>query len=319
MSQTRVLAITGCLGFMGSHFTRTCLERGWKVWGIDKFTYASNRGYLDEFLKFPNFRFTEADIATLDHLYEVDVVVNIAAETHVDNSIMDSERFLKSNIWGVQNILELIRAKRNYEMPTLLQISTDEVYGDIIDGKHHENDALKPSNPYSSSKAAADMLILGWHRTYDIPYYIVRPTNNFGQGQYPEKLIPKSVKYLSLGKKIPLHGDGSYKRTWLHVEDFVQGLMSILERGQKNRIYNMSGDCELSNTAVVRMIIDEYFGKQSNSKLEDYAQFSYVRIGEDKRYSLDDSALRTLGWTPSRDFEDELRKLVQHHKKVFTW
>ena len=194
---------------MGSHFTRAALKKGWRVWGVDKKTYAAREELLAEFSKWRTFGFLHADIATLDHLYDVDFVVNFAAETHVDNSIVDAKRFLHSNILGVQNLLELIRAKRAYEMPVLLQLSTDEVYGDLTSGVHKDTGALKPSNPYSASKASADMLIMAWHRTHGVPYIIARPTNNYGIGQYPEKLIPKAVKHLALGKKIPCTGDGA--------------------------------------------------------------------------------------------------------------
>lgn len=312
-----VVCITGCLGFIGSHFTRLCLERGWKVWGVDKKTYAAHLSLLDEFLPHPSFRFLEADIATMDHLYDVDYVVNFAAETHVDNSIMDSQRFTRTNIVGVENLLELIRGKRNYEMPVLIQLSTDEVYGDIVDGKHTERDPLRPSNPYSASKAAADMLILGWHRTHTIPFVIVRPTNNYGIHQYPEKLIPKAVKYLTLGKKIPLHGDGSYIRNWLHAEDTARGIMHIIDHGARNRIYNISGNYEAPNREVIGKVLRCYFGREV--ALEEYTQLNYVRMGEDVRYSLDDSAIRGLGWTNTKDFDEEVRKIVEHYKSTFVW
>ena len=168
MQTMKVVAVTGCLGFIGSHFTRACLRRGWMVWGVDKKTYAARTELLEEFGQNKSFRFLEADIGKIDHLFDVDYVFNFAAETHVDNSIIDSARFTLTNVVGVENLLELIRAKRNYEMPVLVQISTDEVYGDVIKGRHTESDPLRPSNPYSSSKAAADMLILGWHRTHKV-------------------------------------------------------------------------------------------------------------------------------------------------------
>jgi len=316
-NEKKTVCITGCLGFMGSHFTRLALSKGWRVWGIDKKTYAAREGYLKEFSKFKTFAFLQADIAEIDHLYEVDAVINFAAETHVDNSIVDSKRFLRSNIMGVQNILELIRAKRHYEMPLLLQISTDEVYGDITKGRHKETDALHPSNPYSSSKAAADLLILGWHRTHEVPYLIVRPTNNYGQGQYPEKLIPKSVKYLNLGKKIPLHGDGSYVRNWLHVEDTCRALFLLLEKGEPNRIYNIAGNYEASNREIVSMILKSYFKKIVD--MQDYVKFNYVRMGEDVRYSLDDSAIRRLGWKNQKSVDREIGAMVEHYRKDMIW
>lgn len=312
-----VVAVTGCLGFMGSHFTRACLQRGWQVWGIDKKTYAARLDHLDEFHKFKSFKFLEADIATMQHLYEVDYVFNFAAETHVDNSIMDSTRFLHTNIMGVQNILELIRAKRNYEMPVLVQLSTDEVYGDLVAGKHTEAEPLRPSNPYSASKAAADMLILGWHRTHGVPYIIVRPTNNYGIDQYPEKLIPKAVKRLSLGKKIPLHGDGSFARNWLHADDTASAILHIMEHGQRNTIYNISGNYEAPNKEIVAKVLRAFFGK--DVPLEEHVQFNFVRMGEDVRYSLDDGKLRSLGWKCTRSFDDELGRIVEHYRNKFTW
>ena len=313
----KVVCVTGCLGFMGSHFTRACLEREWKVWGIDKMTYAARRDHLDEFTRHTSFKFLEADIVTMDHLYEVDYIFNFAAETHVDNSIMDSKRFLYTNIMGVQNLLELVRAKRNYEMPVLFQVSTDEVYGDLVAGNHKETDVLRPSNPYSASKAAADMLILGWHRTYGLPFNIVRPTNNYGISQYPEKLIPKAVKYLTLGKKIPLHGDGSYIRNWLHADDTASAILHIVDHGERNRIYNVSGNYEASNKEVVTKVLHRYLGRVA--PLEEYAQFNYVRMGEDLRYSLDDSELRGLGWRTSKIFDKELDAIVDYYKNKFTW
>jgi dTDP-glucose 4,6-dehydratase len=294
-----------------------CLEKGWQIWGVDRKTYAARADVLNVFQQYKSFKFFEADIVKMNHLYDVDVVCNFAAETHVDNSIIDSGRFSWSNIMGVENLLELIRGKRNYEMPLLLQISTDEVYGDIVSGMHTERDPLHPSNPYSASKAAADMLILGWHRTHNVPYNIVRFTNNYGIGQYPEKLIPKSVKYLSLGKKIPLHGDGSYVRNWLHVEDMVSAVFHILERGERNRIYNASGDYETTNREIVKMILENYFGKPVD--IEQYVQLNYVRMGEDVRYSLDDSDLRKLGWKNSKDFQVEIKSVIEYYRERFIW
>jgi dTDP-glucose 4,6-dehydratase len=199
----------------------------------------------------------------------------------------------------------------------LFQISTDEVYGDLVAGKHKENDRLKPSNPYSASKAAADMLILGWHRTHNVPFNIVRPTNNYGINQYPEKLIPKAVKCLTLGKKIPIHGDGSYVRNWLHVDDTTSAILHIIEHGERNCIYNVSGTFEATNKEIIAKVLRIYFGKDVT--LEDYVQFNYVRMGEDVRYSLDDSLIRSLGWRNSKDFGTELTRIVEHYKSTFVW
>ena len=213
----KLVVITGCLGLIGSYVTRKCLQRGWSVYGIDKCTYAANNESYDEFVQYENFDFIEDDIAEINYLPDCDYVINVAAESHVGNSIIESNDFIHSNVVGVKNLLDLIRKKPNNvdNKPVFFHFSTDEVYGDIVDGEHIETDILKPSNPYSASKAAADMLIFAWARTYDLEYLILRPTNNYGKGQYPEKLIPVSVKLLHRGKKIRLHDEGEPVRNWL--------------------------------------------------------------------------------------------------------
>ena len=313
----KTVCVTGCLGFMGSHFTRAALKRGWRVWGVDSKTYAARPEWLAEFRRRKTFGFVEADIVSLDHLVDVDFVVNFAAETHVDNSIVDATRFLHSNVLGVKNLLELIRAKRHYEMPTLVQISTDEVYGERRKGAHGPDAPLKPSNPYSASKASADMLVMAWHRTHGVPYMIVRPTNNYGVGQYPEKLIPKAVKHLALGKKIPLHGDGQYRRCWLHADDTAAAVLTVIEKGRAQAVYNVSGDAELSNREVVARVLKAYFGRAT--PLERHVSFAYVRQGEDARYGVDDAALRALGWRNARAFDREIPKIVRHYRDKVVW
>jgi len=242
----KVVYITGCLGFIGSYITRQCLELGWYVKGIDKITYAANRNLLTEFNKFDNFSFVHCDINDLKFLYDCDYVINTAAETHVGNSISSSDEFVKSNIDGVHNLLELIKTHRgeNVNKPILIHFSTDEVYGDIENGVHTETHLLKPSNPYSATKAAADMLVMAWGRTHKVPYIIVRPTNNYGIGQYVEKLIPKTCKYLKLNKKVPLHNNGTPVRTWLHAQDTSNAIIKIIESGITNEIYNICGGFE---------------------------------------------------------------------------
>ena len=177
----KLVVITGCLGLIGSHLTKMCLEKGWQVYGIDKCTYAANNYLIKEFSdKYDNFTFVKKDIATIKYLPDCDYVINVAAESHVGNSIVESEDFIHSNVVGVKNLLDLIRKKQSnvFDKPVFFHFSTDEVYGDIVEGSHTETDILKPSNPYSASKAAADMLVLAWARTYGIKYNIIRPTNN---------------------------------------------------------------------------------------------------------------------------------------------
>ena len=311
----KIVYVTGCLGFIGVHVTRKCLEKGWYVIGVDKLTYASNESFLAEFEKYDNFKFIKSDINDLERLVDCDYVINTAAETHVDNSIVASDVFLKSNVNGVHHLLKLIREKGQFKMPTLLHFSTDEVYGDIEEGSHTETDLLKPSNPYSATKAAADMLVLAWARTYKVPYIIVRPTNNYGIGQYVEKLIPKSVKYLSIGRKIDLHDKGLPVRTWLHAEDTARAVITIIEKGVVNDIFNISGNFELQNIDVVTRILKLFNG---STDVDEYIT-EWARSGQDVRYSIDDSKLKALGWKPKADFDEELKKIVKYYKKNFIW
>ena len=303
---------------MGSHVTRACLERGWYVIGVDKGTYASNENFLSEFTAYDNFKFIAGDINELDRLHDCDYIINMAAETHVDNSIMSSGVFLHSNINGVHRLLELIKEQPKHKQPVLLHFSTDEVYGDIEQGAHTETDLLKPSNPYSASKAAADMLITAWARTYSMKYVIVRPTNNYGTGQYVEKLIPKSIKYLMLGKKIDLHDRGEPRRTWLHADDTARAVLAIIDAGVVNEIYNISGNVEMPNREVIKKILRQYPGKGADQNWEDYIMDSQ-RVGQDVRYAIDDSKLKSLGWLPQADFDKELEKVVQYYIKNFVW
>jgi dTDP-glucose 4,6-dehydratase len=314
----KIVYITGCLGFIGSYVTRECLKKGWYVRGIDKGTYAANLDLLIEFDEYPNFTFEQKDIYDLDFLYDCDYIINTAAETHVGNSIVSSDDFVHSNINGVHNLLELIRNYRQEgkHVPTLLHFSTDEVYGDIDEGAHIETDLLKPSNPYSATKAAADQLVLAWGRTYNLPYIILRPTNNYGKGQYVEKLIPKTCKYLQLGRKIPLHNNGTPIRNWLHAYDTAQAVITIIESKAKNEIYNICGGFEQSNLETVKKIIKLYKNDVDYTK---YLDFSFNRVGQDARYALNDDKLRNLGWKPQMNFDNELVDIVEYYKNKFIW
>jgi dTDP-glucose 4,6-dehydratase len=311
----KIVYVTGCLGFIGYHVTKRCLEEDWYVIGVDKLTYASNYQFLPELEKYSNFKFIKSDINDLDKLYDCDYVINTAAETHVDNSITSSDVFLKSNVNGVHHLLNLIQQKRRFVMPTLLHFSTDEVYGDIEQGFHSETDLLKPSNPYSATKAAADMLVLAWARTFDIPYVIVRPTNNYGIGQYVEKLIPKSIKHLTVGRKIDLHDNGTPRRTWLHVSDTTEAVMTIIGSGVRNDIFNISGNYEDTNLNVVKKILKFY------SNIDEHQSYIHnlTRPGQDVRYAISDQKLRGLGWIPKADFDIELFKAVYYYKNNFIW
>jgi len=269
---------------------------------------------------FENFTFVKEDIAELDYLPHCDYVINIAAESHVGNSIIDSHDFIHSNVVGVKNLLDLIRKKpKNVEeQPIFFHFSTDEVYGDITDGEHIETDILKPSNPYSASKAAADMFILAWARTYDMKYVILRPTNNYGIGQYPEKLIPICVKLLTRGKKIRLHDAGEPVRNWLHSDDTASAVTKIIESGVTNEIYNVAGGFEQKNIKTTTQIIDKYFHGNAGD-IHTYLDLGFKRPGQDVRYALNDDKLRRLGWKPKKVFEEELPAIVEYYKKNFKW
>ena len=314
----RVVYITGCLGFIGSYVTEACLKRGWYVRGVDNCTYAANRGWIDSWdMRYGDqFEFDECDINDIKHLYECDYIINTAAESHVDNSILSSDVFLKSNINGVHHLLELIKDRKR--KPILLHFSTDEVYGDIVNGSHSEDDMLKPSNPYSATKAAADMLISAWARTYDVDYLIVRPTNNYGIGQYVEKFIPASIKALNLGRPILLHDEGLPRRTWLHASDTAEAVVTLIESGVKNDVFNISGNYEEQNIVVARKIIDICVDN-FNGDYEQHLDLTVRRRGQDVRYAIDDAKIKALGWMPRANFDHELRKIVEYYSSNFVW
>lgn len=312
----KLVYVTGCLGFIGGYITRECLALGWRVYGIDKGTYAANGTLLKEFSEYSNFVFEQKDINDIEFLYDCDYVINCAAETHVGNSIVSSKEFLHSNVMGVYNLLELLRNYRqeNGRTPVLIHISTDEVMGDIGKGVHKETDMLKPSNPYASTKGCGDMLVMGWGRTYDISYRIIRPTNNYGIGQYVEKLIPKAIKYLSLDRKVPLHNLGYPMRNWLHASDTAQAVLAIINKGVNGEVYNVCGGFELTNNEVVKRICTLL-----RKEFETNVDYTLVRQGQDIRYSLDDNKVRALGWKPEKKFDTELPAIVEYYTQHFVW
>lgn len=322
----KVVYVTGCLGLIGSELTKKLLNRDYYVIGVDNETYASSIELLKLFNRYNNFKYIKSDINNLNFLYECDYIINTAAETHVGNSIVNSSDFMSTNINGVYHLLELLRNKRQEtsEIPIFIHFSTDEVYGDIDIGFHKETDLLKPSNPYSASKAASDMLILAWSRTYNIPFNIVRPTNNYGLYQYNEKLIPKVIKYLHLGKKIPLHNYGKPIRNWLYCEDTAEAILTIIDNNCVNEIFNISGSFEQSNIDTVKKIIKIWEQKtQTNKDVNEYIDFSYHRKGQDVRYALDDSKIRNLGWKPKTNFDLALEYIViesiKKYNNSFSW
>jgi len=232
--------------------------------------------------------------------------------------------FIKSNIDGVRNLLDIINSRiiLRSDKPIFFQISTDEVYGDLQEGVFDESSELKPSNPYSATKAAADLLIQAYARTYGIEYIIARPSNNYGYFQYPEKLIPLAVKRLSRGKKIKLHNAGKPIRTWTHSEDTTNAIITLYEKAERNRVYNISSEYEQTNLDTVTKIINSYFVGRINRNvpnIEEFLDLSFDRPGQDIRYAISCEPLRSLQWRPEKVFDEEIVKLVENYKREFVW
>ncbi len=313
------ILITGGCGFIGSHFVRLILcETDWEVVNVDLLTYAGNLENTSDFSDNPRYRFVQADIADIDQMSAVwasgfDYVAHFAAETHVDNSIANATPFVKTNVIGTQILLDL--AKKS-QIEKFLYVSTDEVYGDLplnTADKFTEENPLKPSSPYSASKAGGDLLTQAYHRTYGLPALITRCSNNYGTHQFPEKLVPFFVKKLMNGEKLPVYGDGKNVREWLAVEDHCRAVNFVLEQGTAGEIYNVGSNNEKPNLEIVSLLCD-IFGKNS----EDMINFVQDRPGHDRRYALDSSKLRALGWVEQEDFEKHFREAVDWYQKKFS-
>lgn len=310
--------VTGGAGFIGSNFIRYILDnnKDLQICNLDALKYGSNPANLKDFEGNDRYSFVKGDIsdyALVSKLIkDADTVINFAAETHVDRSISAPEAFLQSNVNGVFTILEALR-KVN-PSARLVHISTDEVYGDILNGSFKETDALRPSSPYSASKAAADVFVLGYARTYGLNASITRCTNNYGPYQFPEKLIPKTIIRAFLGLKIPIYGSGKNVRDWIHVVDHCRAVEAVLNSGRPGEIYNVSSDAEKTNLEVVRTIL-ESLGKDERSM-----EFVEDRPGHDVRYSLDSSKLRReLGWKPEHSFELGILDTVRWYAENKEW
>ena len=313
LNNKKIFLVTGGLGFIGSHFIEKCLRLGHKVINVDKISYASN---TDLQFSGDNYSFIKKDICELSELPHCDIIVNFAAESHVDNSISESINFINSNIKGVYNILELIKNQnirsaigaRNYTMPLFVQISTDEVFGDIDNGFFKEDDRHQSSNPYSATKSAAEQLVFAWSRTYGIPFLMTRTTNNYGMRQHPEKLIPCAITKVLQGNKVPIHGDGSYIRNWIHVEDNIDAIFKIINKGSINEVYHIASEEEYSVNEIVSLIC-----KKMNKKFDDVVDYSTNRSGADLRYALDYEKLKKLGWSQQRTLEASLSEIIDFY------
>ncbi len=306
------LLVTGGAGFIGSNFIRTILSKHpeYTVTNLDKLTYAGNLDNIADLAEQPRYHFVQGDIADADVVDKLaakaDVIVNFAAETHVDRSNTDAAPFLKTNIFGVQVLME---AALKHKHTRFIQISTDEVYGDRLEGHFTEESKLKPSNPYSASKAAAEMLVMAYGRTHQLPFIISRSSNNYGPHQYPEKIIPFFVSNLIHGNNVPLYGTGANIRDWMHVLDHCRAIDVLLHQGQLGEIYNVSANEEHSNLEVTHKML-QILGLPKNR-----IQLVEDRPGHDFRYAVNAEKLRALGWKPEVDFEEGFRRTVEWYKK----
>lgn len=309
----KTVLVTGGLGFMGSEFIRFILGKykEIKIINLDKVTYAANKDSLKAFENDIRYRFVKGDIAnkkTVEPLVkEADVIVNFAAETHVDRSIKNPKPFINTNIYGVYTLLE---ACRKFTDKLFFQISTDEVYGSIKDGSFTENDRLDPRNPYSASKAGAEHLVNSYHNTYGINTMISRSCNNFGPWQNSEKLIPTIIKNSSKNKKIPVYGTGENIREWIFVSDHASAIDYLINNGKIGETYNVSAKTEKKNIDLVKLTL------RLIDKKEDLIKFVADRPGHDWRYSVNPAKLHNLGWKPSVTFEEGLRKTIEWYKEI---
>jgi dTDP-glucose 4,6-dehydratase len=307
----RTWLVTGCLGFLARPLVERLLAKDDWVVGLDARTYAANIENLQDWESHDNFRFIHQRIEDLANLPRVDVVVHLAAETHVDNAAEDPRRFVHTNVVGTLNLLELLRAKRAYERPLLVHVSTDEVYGDDYEGAVDERAPLRPGNPYAASKAGADHLVQSWGRSFGLAYRIVRPSNCYGFDQYPEKLIPKAIECLHAGKPIPIHGDGSQERTWLSVQDCATAILKVAEAGENGGIYNIPGNTTCTVKEVVTAIVAAFDGSGVG------LSYGHERLGSDRRYEVGGAALLALGWKPIGNLFADLPGIVKESPPVF--
>jgi dTDP-glucose 4,6-dehydratase len=312
------LLVTGGLGFIGSNFCRFILNKhpDYEIINVDKVGIGANPASLHDIENNPHYRFIRGDICNPQLIHkiinQVDAVVNIAAETHVDRSISDPYIFLENNTVGTYTIIEGIR--KHNSRAKMVQVSTDEVYGAAEEGSFTEKDPLNPSNPYSASKAAADMFVTSYQKTFKLNTSITRCTNNFGPYQLPEKLIPKTIIRAIKNLPIPVYGTGTNIRDWINVQDHCSAIETVLEKGKSGEIYNVSAGNEITNIEIVKKILAQL------NKPEYLITFVEDRPGHDTRYSLDSTKLRTqLDWQPKFSFKEALEATVQWYLENEKW
>jgi dTDP-glucose 4,6-dehydratase len=310
------LLVTGGAGFIGSNFIRHVLREhpDDRVVNLDKLTYAGNPANLTDLQRDPRYTFVQGDICdgglVRDVLRGVDAVVNFAAESHVDRSLVEPDAFLRTDVFGVFTLLEAVRELR---IPRLLHISTDEVYGSVSEGSSTEQDPLRPSNPYSASKASGDLLALAYWRTHGVPVVITRSSNNFGPYQYPEKVVPLFITNAVDDQSLPLYGDGRNVRDWLYVLDNCAAIDLVLRRGRDGEVYNVGGGHEVENVVLTHEIL------RLTGKPEALIRRVSDRPGHDRRYSVDSTKIRRLGWNPRHPFAAALETTVRWYREHEAW
>lgn len=330
----KTMLITGGAGFIGSNFVRLMLEKhpDYKIINLDALTYAGNLENLKDIESNPNYTFVKADIRDRDAVnaifdkWNIDYVVNFAAESHVDRSITEPEIFLTTNIIGTQTLLDTAKAhwklhpddkySREYKDGVRFhQVSTDEVYGALgKTGMFVETMPLSPNSPYSASKASADLVVRAYHETFGMPVTVTRCSNNYGPYQFPEKLIPLMINNCMKGKSLPVYGDGMQIRDWLHVKDHCEAIDCVLHNGADGEVYNVGGNNEKANIYIVKLIISAL------GKSEDLITYVKDRPGHDRRYAIDNTKITTLlGWHPEYTFEEGMKETVQWYLDNMDW
>ncbi|MCK6543023.1 dTDP-glucose 4,6-dehydratase [bacterium] len=310
------ILVTGGAGFIGSNFVRYMLKKypSYRIIVLDALTYAGNRANLADLEKNPRFFFYHGNIcdrSVVDNLVSnVDAVVNFAAETHVDRSIHEADSFAQTDVLGTMVLLE---AAKKYNIARYLQISTDEVYGSIENGEFTEEHSLSPNSPYSASKAGGDMMVRAYHKTYGVPTLITRASNNYGPYQYPEKLIPLFVTNALDNIPVPLYGDGMNVRDWLYVEDHCSAVDYVLHHGVIGEVYNIGGGNERTNVTITHTIL------KALNRPESLIKRVADRPGHDRRYAVDTSKVRRLGWKPAYNFEEAIVETIQWYVKNESW
>lgn len=311
------LLVTGGAGFIGSCFIRHMLNKypDYKIINLDLLTYCGNLNNLSDVENNPNYTFVKGNICdkTLvrNLISEVDCIINFAAESHVDNSIKNPEVFIETNVNGTLNLLQ---AANEIGIKKFIQISTDEVYGSLDKGFFYETTPLAPNSPYSASKASADLLAMAYYKTFNLPVLITRCSNNYGEYQYPEKLIPFFISKLLKNEKIPLYGDGSNVRDWLYVYDHCEAIDAVLHKGKIGEIYNIGGHNEKSNLEITHLIL------QAMGKDENYIEYVNDRLGHDKRYAIANNKISSeLGWQPKVNFENGIKHTIKWYLNNSEW